>query len=45
MIHTTHDNSNIKVDETGGPCSTHTRENAYVEVLVINQKKEANSKV
>ena len=45
MIHTNDDNSNTKVDETGGPCSTHRRENTCIEILVVNQKKEANSKI
>jgi len=40
MMHSTDDNSNIKVDETGGPCK-----NACVEILVVNQKKEASSKI
>jgi len=45
MIHTNDDNSNTKVDETGGPCSTHRRENTCIEILVVNQKKEANSMI
>jgi len=44
MIHTTDDNSN-QGGWTGGPCSTHRRENASKKILVVNQKKRANSKI
>jgi hypothetical protein len=44
MIHTDDDSSNIKVDEIGGACSTHRKENTCINVIVVDLKRETNWK-